>query len=602
MPFKHVAQVPNNAASADTKASAQLPDAQALAGLDAQEVRALAANLIERVKQNADAFEAAQVSLRHSAAKIEALTQELRLLRHWKYAAKTEALHADQRALFEQDREEDIAALEQQIDEINQAQPQAPHTQTTRVRVQPVRTPLPEHLPRVDVHHEPEGFDGQSCPCGCGAPMVRIGQDISEKLDYVPGSLRVERHVRGRWACRACERVVQETMPAHVIDKGLPSAALLAHVAIAKYDDHLPLYRQSQMFERQGVQIARSTLCQWSGAVGQALWPLVQALKAQVLGARVLHADESPIQILGKNAQNQRGYIWAFTPAQGQGVKAVIYDICEGRSGRHVRRFLGRQTKADREHDREANKHRANPTHEHPPWSGHLMVDDYAGYKPLFEVGVRLRASDTRGPQQIGTDESSYDLEPITELGCWAHARRKFHELHIANQSPMAQEALQRIALLYAVEAQIRDQGLSVEQAKTLRQAHSRPVLIALKRWMLDQLAAMTAGTAGARALQYSLKRWDALERYAHSGDLPIDNNPIERLIRPWAIGRKNWLFAGSMPAAQRAAAIMSLIESAKLNGLEPQAYLTDVLQRLPTTLNRDIHELLPTHWKPHNA
>lgn len=225
------------------------------------------------------------------------------------------------------------------------------------------------------------------------------------------------------------------------------------------------------------------------------------------------------------------------------------------------------------------------------------MVDDYAGYKALFEGGVSLGALGAANGPSTGERPA-----PIIELACWAHARRKFHELHVAHQSPMAQEALARIARLYAVESQIRDQGLNVDQARELREQRSLPELQALKTWMLAQLTAMTAGTAGARALQYSLKRWEALERYAHSGDLPIDNNRIERLIRPWAIGRKNWLFAGSMKAAQRAAAIMSLIESAKLNGLEPQAYLTDVLRRLPTQLNRDLHELLPTHWKPLHA
>lgn len=595
-PIKHPAST--------APAPAQLPDAAALAALGEADIRALAARLIEQVQHSAKAvftlntrIESAQIRLRHSQAKIEALTHELRLLRHWKFAPKSEVLHADQRALFEQDREEDIAALEQEIETINQAsQEQDAPPPVPRVRVQPVRTPLPEHLPRVDVHHEPEGFDGHSCPCGCGAPMVRIGQDVSEKLDYVPASLRVERHVRGRWACRACDRVVQEAMPAQVIDKGLPTQALLAQVSIAKYDDHLPMYRQSEMFARLGVSIARSTLSQWSGAVGQALLPLAQALAQEVRGCTVLHADESPIRILGKTGQIERGYIWAYTPAQAQKVRAVIYEINDGRSGKHARRFLGREHPSDRDKDKTQTLSGPPPT---PAWSGHLMVDDYAGYKALFEGGVSLRAAGAGG---VAEGSAATRAAPIIELACWAHARRKFHELHVANQSPMAQEALVRIARLYAVESEIREQGLSVDQARALREQRSVPELADLKAWMLAQLAAMTAGTAGARALQYSLKRWQALERYAHSGDLPIDNNPIERLIRPWAIGRKNWLFAGSMKAAERAAAIMSLIESAKLNGLEPQAYLTDVLRRLPTQLNRDLHELLPMHYKPQGA
>lgn len=446
-------------------------------------------------------------------------------------------------------------------------------------------------MPRVHVHHEPAGFDGQRCPCGCGAAMVRIGEDVSEKLDYVPGSLRVQRHVRGRWACRACERVAQAPMPAQIIDKGLPSEALLAHVAVAKYDDHLPMYRQSEMFARLGLQIPRSTLSQWSAALGQALAPLVAALRQEVLGCSVLHADESPIQVLAQQGDAKRGYIWAFSPAAAQATRAVIYEITAGRSGEHARRFLGREgtpgpaQAAQHQVQRQGQHQGQSPGQDPPAWSGHLMVDDYAGYKALFQ-----------GSSAPGAPP------PVIELGCWAHARRKFHELHVANQSPMAKEALQRIARLYAVERDIREQGLSTEQAQDLRARRSVPELQAMKPWLVQQRQAMTTGTASAKALDYTLKRWEALERYAHSGHLPIDNNPIERLIRPWALGRKNWLFAGSMKAAQRAAAIMSLIESAKLNGLEPQAYLTDVLRRLPTQLNSHIHELLPTHWTPQSV
>jgi transposase len=549
-----------------------LPSATALAQMDESSLRELTAALMESLtlsaqqsqrdqetlRQRAEQSQRDQVALRHSAAKIDALTQELRLLRHWRFAPKSEVMHIDQQALFDEALESDMAALEQQIDDLN-AQPALP-----RARPRLARTPLGDTLPRVDVLHEPPGFDGTSCPCGCGQAMVRLGEDVSEKLDYVPGSLRVQRHVRGRWACRACERVSQEPMPAHVIDKGLPTEALLAHVVVAKHDDHLPMYRQSEMFARLGAQISRSTLSQWAGAVGQALSPLVAALKQEVLSCSVLHADESPIKVLAPKGDTLRGYIWAFSPSLGQDTQAVIYEINEGRSGEHARRFLER-----------------SGSNRGTPWQGHLMVDDYAGYKALFQ----------HGPPGAPP--------PVVELGCWAHARRKFHELHVANQSPMAKEALHRIATLYAVEADIRERDLNAEQAQTERAQRSVPELASLKAWMLGQRQAMTPNTSSAKALDYTLRRWDALERYAHSGHLPIDNNPIERLIRPWALGRKNWLFAGSLKAGQRSAAIMSLIESAKLNGLEPQAYLTDVLQRLPTQLDKDIHELLPTHWKP---
>jgi transposase len=477
MPLQH----PATAASAPSV----LPDLAALGILSEHDVRALVASLMDQVQHQALQAQCDQTALRHSQARIDALTHELRLLRHWRFAPRSEVLHADQRALFEQDREEDIAALEQRIEDIHQASQELSAQQsakTPRPRVQPVRTPLPEGLERVEVRHEPAGFDGQSCPCGCGAAMVRVGEDVSEKLDYVPGTLRVQRHVRGRWACRVCERWEQEPMPAHVIDKGLPSEALLAHVVVAKYDDHLPMYRQSEMFARAGLSLSRSTLSQWSGAVGQALLPLVQALQQQVLGCSVLHADESPIQVLGHQGDAKRGYIWAFSPARGQDTQAVVYEINDGRAGQHARRFLGRLSplergKEKREKEKQQQKGTDPPTTlgvlgvlgapEPIPWSGHLMVDDYSGYKALFEGGARVGASLCDGA----------DSAPVIELGCWAHARRKFHELHVANQSPMAQEALASIASLYAVEAQIIDRELNTQQAKDLRAKFSLPVL-----------------------------------------------------------------------------------------------------------------------------
>ena len=393
-----------------------------------------------------------------------------------------------------------------------------------------------------------------TCPgasCGCGCQMKRIGEDVAEKLDYQPGVFTVQRHVRGKWSCGHCRKLVQAPVPAHVIDKGIPTAGLLAQVLVAKYADHLPLYRQEGIFARAGLALPRSTLAQWVGICGVQLQPLVDALKQEVLSHAVLHADETPVAMLSPGkGKTQRSYLWAYAPGAFEPLKAVIYDFADSRAGAHARAFLG-------------------------DWKGKLVVDDFAGYKESFAQGV-------------------------IEVGCMAHARRKLYELHAANGSPVAEQALLQIGKLYAIEADARE--LPSADRLQLRQAMGLPIADRLHAWMQAQRALATDGTAIAKALDYSLRRWEALTRYLHDGQLPIDNNWIENQIRPIALGRSNWLFAGSLRAGKRAAAVMSLIQSAKLNGHDPWAYLKDVLERLPTLLARDLPTLLPHNWRPPGA
>jgi transposase len=318
----------------------------------------------------------------------------------------------------------------------------------------------------------------------------------------------------------------------------------LAWVMVSKYVDHLPLYRIRQMAERSGVNLAESTLASWVGATGWWLQMLVIRLIERLQQAQTLHADETPIRQLdpGKG-KTKTAYLWAYrsTPLSGT-TPIIVFDYQTGRAGRHARDFL-------------------------QDWQGQLMVDDYGGYKALFKSGV-------------------------TELACWAHARRKFVDLHKANQSPVAFEAMRRIGELYAIEAQGKD--LNPEQRLRLRQQVAKPKLIEFKIW-LDEMANQVAPNSGiAKALLYSLRRWAALTRYVESGIAPIDNNPVENCIRPIAIGKKNWLFTGSERAGQRAAAIQTLLGTAKLNGLDPQAWLSDTLEKLPTWPNSRIDELLP--------
>ena len=475
--------------------------------------------------------------LRHSQALCAKLTHENALLKRMKFAAKSEHFNAEQRSLLDDEIEADLAAVSE---EITQLQPPAYAPVT---KAQPKRQPLPAELPRKIIHHDPA-----STTCACGCQLKRIGEDIAEKLDYEPGVFTVERHIRSKWACTQCETITQAPVDAHVIDKGIPTAGLLAQVLVAKYADHLPLHRQEAMFGRAGLAIPRSTLAQWVGICGVRLQPLVDALKDEMLQSAVLHADETPVAMLkpGKGSAH-RAYLWAYAPAVFEDIRAVIYDFCESRAGEHARKFLG-------------------------DWQGSLVCDDFSGYKQSFTQGS------------------------ITEAGCLAHARRKFFDLHAANQSQLAQFALEQIGKVYDVERQAKDR--STQERLEMRQKHSQPILDALYQWMVLQRQQLPDSSATAKALDYSIRRWTALTRFTTNGQLPVDNNWIENQIRPIAVGRNNWLFAGSLRAGQRAAAVMSLIQSAKLNGHDPFAYLKDVLTRLPAHKNSQIGELLPHRWQ----
>ena len=471
-------------------------------------------------------------------AKIDQLTHEMAVLKRWKFGRSREQLDAGQASLLDETIDADIAAIEQELQNLA-----PPDKAAKEPRQQPKRAAMPPELPRVELHHEPD-----STTCSCGCQLKRIGEDVSEKLDYTPGVLTVQRHVRGKWACSKCQTLTQAPVPAQIIDKGLPTSGLLAQVLVAKYADHLPLYRQETIFGRSGYPIARSTLAQWVGVCGVQLQPLVDALKTCMLQSVVLHADETPMAMLKPgNKKTHRAYLWAYAPGAFEDLKAVVYDFCESRAGEHARSFLG-------------------------DWSGGLVCDDFSGYKASFG-------------------------ESITEVGCMAHARRKFFDLHVSNKSEIAQQALTYIAQLYKVEREVKN--LSADERLRIRQTESKPLLDALHQWMRLQRHRITDGTATAKALDYSLKRWVALSRFAQDARLPIDNNWIENQIRPIAIGRGNWLFAGSLRAGQRAAAVMSLIQSARLNGHDPYAYLKDVLARLPTHKNSLIEELLPHRWTP---
>ncbi len=494
--------------------------------------------LRELVRQQAEAITNKDRELHWRQVKIDKLTHEVACYKRHYFGIKAEHLPAEQGQLFEETLATDMAAITEELAQLSISE-QKPKGQAKR-------KPLPPELPRTEIHHEPE-----STTCACGCQMQRIGEDIAEKLDYTPGTFTVERHIRGKWACAACETLVQAPVPAHVIDKGIPTTGLLAHVLIAKYLDHLPLYRQEGIFGRAGLPIPQSTLAQWVGQMGVILQPLVDALRTELLTYPVLHADETPVAMLDPGAgKTHRAYLWSYSIGAFEPIKAVIYDFADSRAGKHAREFLG-------------------------DWRGTLVCDDYAGYKALIADGV-------------------------TEAGCMAHARRKFFDLHANNQSLIAQEALVYIQKLYQVEREVAE--LSPDERRRIRQAQAKPILEEFHDWLTRHRLQVPNGSSTAKAIDYSLKRWQALTHYLDDGQVPIDNNWIENRIRPIAMGRKNWLFAGSLRAGKRAAAIMSLIQSAKLNGHDPFTYLKDILSRLPTQPNSRISELLPHRWLPESA
>ena len=346
--------------------------------------------------------------------KIERLTHELALHKRHRFGVKTERLSAEQAQLFEETTEADLAAMGTELEQLQ--------TKAESIRApkeQPRRKPLPPELPRTEIHHEP---DLTTCACGC--QMRRIGEDVAEKLDYTPGHFTVERHIRGKWACTACETLVQAPVPAHIIDKGIPTAGLLAQVLVAKFQDHLPLYRQEGIFGRAGLAIPQSTLAQWVGQCGVHLQPLVDALKADLLAHPVLHADETPVAMLDPGAgKTHRAYLWSYSVGAFDPIKAVVYDFADSRAGRHAQAFLG-------------------------DWRGTLVCDDYAGYKALIAQGVK-------------------------EAGCMAHARRKFFDLTAHGQSHIASEALELIGQLYGIEREAAELDIDARQRLRMAQALS---------------------------------------------------------------------------------------------------------------------------------
>jgi transposase len=470
------------------------------------------------------------------------------LLRH-RFGRRSEQLSDD---VLDQGIEDLEQSLAEQEAKIEAAQPVPRSTPPKRNRGS-----LPDHLPRVDVVVD---VTDKMCPC-CGAPLHLIAEDRSEMLDHVPAQLRVRVIRRPRYGCRICEQtVLQAPAPERPIDGGMATEALLAHVLVSKYADHLPLYRQAQIFARQGVTLDRSTLCNW---VGRACWwlePLHGLILGTVLSSPKVVADDTTLPVLDPGrGRTKTGRLWCYAtdnrPWGGPGHPAAAYVYSEDRKGEHPVAHLS-------------------------GFQGLLQVDGYAGFG---QVG--------------GTTNHSPQL-----AFCWAHARRKFYDVHVATKSPIAHEALQRIGALYAIEDEIR--GRRPEDRQRERQQRSRPLVEALQVWLREQLARLSGRSKLAQAIRYAFNHWTGLVRFLDDGRLELDTNIVERAMRPIALGRKNALFAGADSGGRHWSILATLIQTAKLNNVEPLAWLTDVLQRMVSrqTKHHELGQLLPWNWKPQGA
>ncbi|PYM68508.1 MAG: IS66 family transposase [Candidatus Rokuibacteriota bacterium] len=406
------------------------------------------------------------------------------------------------------------------------------------------RQPLPAHLPRETHRVLPKQ---EVCP-DCGGKLKQLGEDVSEMLEYVPEHFKVIRQARPKLACACCDKIVQAEAPSRPIERGMAGPGLLAHVLVSKYCDHLPLYRQSEIYAREGVELDRSTMAEWVGGCSRLLEPLVEALRRHVMSAEKLHADDTPVPVLAPgNGKTKTGRLWTYVrddrPWGDRTPPAVWFAYTPDRKGEHPKAHLSKFT-------------------------GTLQADGYAGYDAVYEDGR------------------------VKEAACMAHVRRSFYDLYEAHKSAVAKEALERIAALYTIEEEIR--GRSAEERREIRNARSRPLLESLKQWFEETLGKLSTKSDTTKAIRYALKRWDELMRFCNDGHLEIDNNAAERSLRAVVLGRKNYLFAGSDAGGERAAAIYGLIGTAKLNGLNPEAYLREVLSRIADHPINRIEELLP--------
>jgi transposase len=498
---------------------------------------------------------------------IEKLKAQIAKLRRSKFGASSERI---ERAL--EQLELALEEAETAKAEAIAAQPQQPEPEAANAEPQPAenakrekkkRRQLPPELPRRDVVHMPAGV----CKTCGGAELRKVGESVTEVLRYVPGHFEVDRHVRPACSCRKCETMVQAPMPELPIPRGMVDASFLAHIVVAKFCDHLPLYRQAEIYARSGLDIDRSQLAEWLGHVAWLLRPLVELIAAHVMTGRVIHADDTPVDVLAPGTgKTKTGRLWVYLrderPHAGNVPPAVLYRYTPDRKGEHCRKEL-----AD--------------------FTGWLHADGYAGFGRLYEIaGARTAdASLLHGPPRVA------------EVACWSHVRRGFWDEWASHKSAIAKEALDRIGALFDIERPIA--GAPPDIRRAVRRRTARPRIDELATWLDEQLNKLPGKSDLAGAIRYARSRWHALTRYLDDGRLEISNNAAENQIRPAALGRKNWLFCGSDAGGERAAAFYTLVRTARLNGVEPEAWLTDVIARIGAHPINRLHEMLPWNWSP---
>jgi len=494
---------------------------------------------------------AAESEAKSRALQIEQLKYTIAKLRHQQFGQSSE-----RGAILEQ--------LELQLSELQaDASEAAAVAQLAAVRAKvavqgfnrqrPARRPLPEHLPRERIVYP----SPSACAC-CGGTLHKLGEDVTESLELVPRQWKVIQHVREKFSCRSCEAITQPPAPFHPIARGRAGPGLLAHILFAKFGLHLPLNRQSVTYAREGIDLDVSTLADWVGACAATLMPLVLLIRAHVFAAERIHADETTVKVLAKG-ECRTGRLWTYVrddqPFGGLDPPAAAFFYSPDRGGKHPEEHLS-------------------------GYAGLMQADAYAGFKRLYDSRRKAGA--------------------IIEAACWAHARRKFFDIARINKAPIAIEAVKRIDALFAIEREIN--GLTPHERLAVRAERSRSLVLELEAWLREQRAKLSGQSETAKAIAYSLTRWAALTRFLDDGRLCMSNNAAEREVRAVAVGRKNWTFAGSDEGGRRAAAIYTLIATAKLNDIDPQAWLADVLARLPDHPARRIHDLLPWNWRPHRA
>jgi transposase len=498
---------------------------------------------------------------------IEKLKAQLAKLRREKFGSSSERI---ERAI--EQLELALEEAEAAKAEAEAAAPQSPEPEASSPDVQSVEAPAPEkkkrrqlpaELPRRDVVHMPQA----TCKTCGGSDLRTVSESVTEVLSYVPARFEVTRHVRPACSCRKCETMVQAPMPDLPIPRGMVDASFLAHMIVAKFCDHIPLYRQAEIDARAGVEIDRSQRAEWLGHMAWLLAPLVELTAAQVMAGRIVHADDTPVDVLAPGTgKTKTGRFWVYLRDErshaGTAPPAVLYRYTPDRKGEHCRAELVNFT-------------------------GWLHADGYAGFGRLYEIG-RLKSSDAalvHGPPRVA------------EVGCWSHVRRGFFDEYVEHKGAIAKEALDRIGALFDIERPIA--GFPPDIRRAVRQRTARPKIDELAIWLDAQLAKISGKSDLARAIRYARSRWPALTRYLDDGRLEISNNAAENKIRPAALGRKNWLFCGSDTGGIRAAAFYTLIGTARMNGIEPEAWLTDVIARIGAHPIHRLADLLPWNWQP---